>query len=185
MFTNVLLDGVSIRTFLETYGDKFYSEDVINRTKALYEEIERLVESDNALIVDSARQLRICLVLAEKSPVFYELPFFDGVEIDLEKYRESLKSLVDISGKTVGFRAKTVGTDSAQVGTDNAVTLPVFESVGSAQVRAAQSYTATVQNGTKPTCKAHPASDLTMDSSNRYRCPECKKRLTKKEMEWS
>ena len=185
MFTNVLLDGVSIRTFLESYGDKFYSEDVIERTKTLYEEIERLVESDNSMIVDSARQLRIGLVLADKSPVFYELPYFDGVEIDLEKYRYSLKSLEEKCAKTGGFRAKTGGTDSAQVGTDNAVTLAVIESVDSAQVRAAQPYTATVQNGTKPTCKIHPVSELTMDSSNRYRCPECKKRLTKKEILWN
>jgi hypothetical protein len=188
MFTNVLLDGVSIRTFLESYGSKFYSEDAIEKAKRLYEEIEKLMESDNAMISDSARQLRVGLVLAEKSPVFYELPYFDGVEIDSQAYQENLKMLAEKSAKPAKSQNGMGTSQTAQNPFCQAETL-----IDEAMAELPKSVTAQLYgglnvlptNGTRPTCKKHPTEDLRVQSDSRYYCPGCKKRVAKKDLNWS
>jgi hypothetical protein len=48
------------------------------------------VEQKNEVICDTAREFRIAMVTASRSPVFYQLPYFDSVDIDHEAYRKTL-----------------------------------------------------------------------------------------------
>ena len=76
MFLNVFLDAKSMRAFFSNYGEKWYGKATIAEALKALEQIEVIAEQENKIIVDSGRKYRFCLVLGERSPVFFELPFF-------------------------------------------------------------------------------------------------------------
>jgi hypothetical protein len=90
MLTNIYIDPVSIRTFLTQYGERFYSKRAVEKALATLEELELEIEERNEVICDTAREFRIGMVTASRSPVFYQLPYFDSVEIDITTYQETL-----------------------------------------------------------------------------------------------
>jgi len=55
--------------------------------------IELEIEEKNEVICDTAREFRIAMVTASRSPVFYQLPYFDSVEIDTQTYHETLEKV--------------------------------------------------------------------------------------------
>jgi len=93
MLTNIYIDPVSIRTFLTQYGERFYSKRAVEKALGTLEELELEIEEKNEVICDTAREFRIAMVTANRSPVFYQLPFFDSVEIDVERYQQSLEKV--------------------------------------------------------------------------------------------
>jgi hypothetical protein len=96
MMTNIYIDPVSIRTFLTQYGERFYSKKAREKAQATLEELELEIEEQNEIICDTAREFRIGMVTANRSPVFYQLPYFDSVEIDREAYQKSLTEVAHI-----------------------------------------------------------------------------------------
>jgi hypothetical protein len=54
------------------------------------EELELEIEEKNEVICDTAREFRIAMVTASRSPVFYQLPYFDSVDIDTNAYQQTL-----------------------------------------------------------------------------------------------
>jgi|GEM_PF-1443527 len=118
MLTNIYIDPVSIRTFLTQYGERFYSKRAVEKALSTLEELELEIEEKNEVICDTAREFRIGMVTASRSPVFYQLPYFDSVEIDHEAYQQTLvkvSELRDRRGET-GF-VPSVSPDSENVGT--------------------------------------------------------------------
>jgi hypothetical protein len=93
MLTNIYIDPVSIRTFLTQYGERFYSKRAVEKALSTLEELELEIEERNEVICDTAREFRIGMVTANRSPVFYQLPYFDSVDIDLESYRQTLEKV--------------------------------------------------------------------------------------------
>jgi hypothetical protein len=93
MMTNIYIDAVSIRTFLTQYGERFYSKKAVEKALATLEELELEIEEQNEIICDTAREFRIAMVTANRSPVFYQLPYFDSVDIDAEAYQEILSKV--------------------------------------------------------------------------------------------
>jgi hypothetical protein len=81
------------RTFLTQYGERFYSKRAVEKALSTLEELELEIEEKNEVICDTAREFRIAMVTANRSPVFYQLPFFDSVEIDVERYQQSLEKV--------------------------------------------------------------------------------------------
>ncbi len=96
MMTNIYIDPVSIRTFLTQYGERFYSKRAVEKALSTLEELELESEEKNEVICDTAREFRIAMVTASRSPVFYQLPYFDSVEIDTQAYLEMLEKVEDI-----------------------------------------------------------------------------------------
>jgi hypothetical protein len=90
MMTNIYIDAVSIRTFLTQYGERFYSKKAVEKALNTLEELELEIEEQNEIICDTAREFRIAMVTANRSPVFYQLPYFDSVDIDVEGYQQIL-----------------------------------------------------------------------------------------------
>ena len=76
MFLNIFLDAKSMRAFFSNYGEKWYGKATITEALKTLEQIEVIAEQENKIIVDSARKYRFSLVLGERSPLFFELPFF-------------------------------------------------------------------------------------------------------------
>ena len=90
MLTNIYIDPVSIRTFLTQYGERFYSKRAVEKALSTLEELELEIEEKNEVICDTAREFRIAMVTASRSPVFYQLPYFDSVDIDTNAYQQTL-----------------------------------------------------------------------------------------------
>ena len=93
MLTNIYIDAVSIRTFLTQYGERFYSKRAVEKALSTLEELELEIEEKNEVICDTAREFRIAMVTASRSPVFYQLPYFDSIEIDTQTYHETLEKV--------------------------------------------------------------------------------------------
>jgi hypothetical protein len=93
MLTNIYIDPVSIRTFLTQYGERFYSKRAVEKALSTLEELELEIEEKNEVICDTAREFRIAMVTASRSPVFYQLPYFDSVDIDTQVYQETLEKV--------------------------------------------------------------------------------------------
>jgi hypothetical protein len=103
MLTNIYIDPVSIRTFLTQYGERFYSKRAVEKALGTLEELELEIEEKNDVICDTAREFRIAMVTASRSPIFYQLPYFDSVEIDINAYQQTLakvSALRDRRGET-------------------------------------------------------------------------------------
>jgi hypothetical protein len=67
---------------------------------ATLEELELEIEEKNEVICDTAREFRIAMVTASRSPVFYQLPYFDSVEIDVNAYQQTLAKVSVIKRRT-------------------------------------------------------------------------------------
>jgi hypothetical protein len=116
MLTNIYIDAVSIRTFLTQYGERFYSKRAVEKALATLEELELEIEEKNEIICDTAREFRIAMVTASRSPVFYQLPYFDSVEIDVNAYQQTLAKVSVIrDGRTKTRVVASVSPDSEDV----------------------------------------------------------------------
>jgi hypothetical protein len=63
-----------------------------------------------------AREFRIAMVTASRSPVFYQLPYFDSVEIDVNAYQETLAKVSVIrDGRPKTGVVDSVSPDSEDV----------------------------------------------------------------------
>ncbi len=116
MMTNIYIDPVSIRTFLTQYGERFYSKKAVEKALATLEELELEIEEQNEIICDTAREFRIAMVTANRSPVFYHLPYFDSTDIDVEVYQEMLSKVSVIRegrGETQVVSSVPVDSESA------------------------------------------------------------------------
>jgi hypothetical protein len=116
MLVNIYIDPVSIRTFLTQYGERFYSKRAVEKALSTLEELELEIEEKNEVICDTAREFRIAMVTASRSPVFYQLPYFDSVDIDVNAYQQTLakvSALRDGRGETGGVAS--VSPDSEDV----------------------------------------------------------------------
>jgi len=151
MLTNIYIDAVSIRTFLTQYGERFYAKRAVEKALATLEELELEIEEKNEVICDTAREFRIAMLTANRSPVFYQLPYFDSVEIDTQAYLETLQKVADIRQGRERQSASLNGT-------------PVLQ----------DAYTVTVAGNTE-TSGHSPMSDLGTrpDTSTKPTCPHC------------
>lgn len=116
MMTNIYIDAVSIRTFLTQYGERFYSKKAVEKALFTLEELELEIEEQNEIICDTAREFRIAMVTANRSPVFYQLPYFDSVKIDIEAYQQTLAKVSAIrEGRGETPLDATVSPDSHNI----------------------------------------------------------------------
>ncbi|NEQ66145.1 MAG: hypothetical protein F6K21_11695 [Symploca sp. SIO2D2] len=151
MMTNIYIDSVSIRTFLSQYGERFYSRKTVEKALNTLEEIELEIEEQNEVICDTARELRIAMVTAQRSPVFYQLPYFDSTVIDVASYQKNLEKVIAIRSG----RGETLGNMDVLADYQN----PDYESLS----------TETDTSGHSP----YAESGTSRDTSQRPNCPHC------------
>jgi ribosomal protein S27AE len=85
LFTQIIIGTSKIRKYLEKYGKKVLSTKLVSHLLKNLEDLEPYIEDKNERITDSARLLRLALVLDDKSPKLYFLPNLDRVKFDTEK----------------------------------------------------------------------------------------------------
>ena len=151
MMTNIYIDPVSIRTFLTQYGERFYSKKAVEKALATLEELELEIEEQNEIICDTAREFRIAMVTASRSPVFYQLPYFDSVQIDVNEYQQILTKVLRIR---LG-RSETVASQGVTDDSNDALTVSVSAKTD------ASGYPPYAVSGTRP------------DTSLKATCPYC------------
>lgn len=167
MMTNIYIDAVSIRTFLTQYGERFYSKKAVEKALNTLEELELEIEEQNEIICDTAREFRIAMVTSNRSPVFYQLPYFDSVDIDVEAYQQTLNKVSEIrSGR-------------AETPTDNSVSnhfpdVAIASLLGRRDVSGRPPY-AGLETGRdvsdKPTCPYCGSSDI-RSKGNSWLCQD-------------
>lgn len=96
LFKNIILDAVTMKSFLEKYGDLYYDDSTIADALKTIDQLEKLASEKNKTITDTARKFRYCMVLNDRSPVFYQLPYFDQTDIDGLNYSASLDAVEKI-----------------------------------------------------------------------------------------
>ena len=89
---------------------------------ASLEELELDIEEKNEVICDTAREFLIAIVTASHSPVFYQLPYFDIVEIDVSTYQQTLAKVLAIRDR----RGETVDISSVPVDSMNCYTASII-----------------------------------------------------------
>ena len=80
--------------------------------------MELEIEEKNEVICDTAREFRIAMVTANRSPVFYQLPYFDSVDIDVKAYQQTLSKVSAIRagrGETVGISAASSKSEDGYI----------------------------------------------------------------------
>ncbi|NER45847.1 MAG: hypothetical protein F6J92_04000 [Symploca sp. SIO1A3] len=165
MMTNIYIDPVSIRTFLSQYGERFYSKKTVEKALNTLEEIELEIEEQNEVICDTARELRIAMVTAQRSPVFYQLPYFDSTVIDVAIYQQNLEKVIEIrSGR--GETPKDKGVSMNSQSQDCASVLAETDTSGHSPYAESGTSRDTSQ---RPNCP-HCDSSLIRSKGNKWEC---------------
>ncbi|NEP61857.1 MAG: hypothetical protein F6K31_33715 [Symploca sp. SIO2G7] len=165
MMTNIYIDPVSIRTFLSQYGERFYSKKTVEKALNTLEEIELEIEEQNEIICDTAREFRIAMITAKRSPVFYQLPYFDSTVIDVASYQQNLEKVIEIrSGR--GETPKDTGVSMNYQNLDCASVLPQTDTEGHSPYAESGTSRDTSQ---RPNCP-HCGSSLIRSKGNKWEC---------------
>jgi hypothetical protein len=165
MLTNIYIDPVSIRTFLTQYGERFYSKRTVEKALATLEELELEIEEKNEVICDTAREFRIAMVTANRSPVFYQLPYFDSVEIDVNAYQETLAR---VSALRDG-RGETQVVSSVPADYVSAYTASVIDGRNTSGHSPMSGFGIRPDTSVKPTCP-HCGSDSIRSKGDKWLC---------------
>lgn len=156
LFKNIILDAVTMKSFLEKYGDLYYDDSTIADALKTIDQLEKLASEKNKTITDTARKFRYCMVLNDRSPVFYQLPYFDQTDIDGLNYQTTLDAVQKIK---VGSMSK----NTQKLISTNINSTPVVEA-----------------KSDKPPCKYCGSHKVTRSGKHpktgeqQYTCNECK-----------
>ena len=165
MMTNIYIDPISIRTFLNQYGERFYSKKTVEKALNTLEEIELDIEEQNEIICDTAREFRIAMITAKRSPVFYQLPYFDSTAIDVESYQQNLEKVIEIrSGR--GETPRDTGVSMNSQNQDCTNVLPQTDTEGHSPYAESGTSRDTSQ---RPNCP-HCGSSLIRSKGNKWEC---------------
>ncbi|NEP63224.1 MAG: hypothetical protein F6K31_41015 [Symploca sp. SIO2G7] len=165
MMTNIYIDPISIRTFLNQYGERFYSKKTVEKALNTLEEIELDIEEQNEIICDTAREFRIAMVTAKRSPVFYQLPYFDSTVIDVVSYQQNLEKVIEIrSGR--GETPKDTGVSMNSHDQDCASVLAKTDTSGHSPYAESGTSRDTSQRPSCPHCGSH----LIRSKGNKWEC---------------
>jgi hypothetical protein len=165
MLTNIYIDAVSIRTFLTQYGERFYSKRAVEKALATLEELELEIEEKNEVICDTAREFRIAMVTANRSPVFYQLPYFDSVEIDVNAYQETLARVSPLRDG----RGETQVVSSVPADYVSAYTASVTDGRNTSGHSPMSGFGTRPDTSTKPTCP-HCGSSSIRSKGDKWLC---------------
>ena len=172
LFTEIVIDTGKIRTYLEKYGKKLLPEYSVKKLLNSLTLLEPYIEEQNSRIVDTARELRLALVLDAKSPKLFFLPNLDNVEFDYEAISNVSTEVADYKGQN--------GSDESVSHFDKSDS-PISEILAVQGLTASQTRKSKTTIGgvadlrQNPTCP-HCGSTLTGNRKDkRMKCKPCEK----------
>ncbi|NES24386.1 MAG: hypothetical protein F6K41_37130, partial [Symploca sp. SIO3E6] len=116
LFTQIIIGTTKIRKYLEKYGKKVLSAKVAAQLLKNVDSLEPYIDDKNEIITDTARLLRLALVLDERSPKLYFLPNLDQVKFDVEKIEYVLTKAAQMKTQ---FLTQASGQVRADLGNDS------------------------------------------------------------------
>ena len=184
LFTQIIIGTSKIRKYLEKYGKKILSAKVVSQLLKNLDDLEPYIEDKNSIVTDSARLLRLALILDDKSPKLYFLPNLDRAKFDAGKAESVITQanqmkhqfLVRVSGKTgSGLVSEVQNAYVSSAG--EMVANPPFSPIGGADHSS--------QSSQIPHCPHCGGSDLkVIENGKRYRCQGCTKRFVNNKAVW-
>ena len=190
LFTEIIIGVGKIRTYLEKYGKKLLSKSTVDKLLASLNSLESYIETKNSQIPDTARELRLALVLDQKSPKLFFLPNLDNVNFDIEKVEYVITKVAQMKTQ---FMPNTRGQVKGVLGSDscNSYNEPVTELRTAHPNLTIGGDTQNTQNAQKPFCPHCGGSNLkVVENGKRYQCGVCKtpsgrsKRIDSKKVVW-
>ena len=161
MWKTLLLDEESIRSFLENYSTKTIGGEKTIKLLANLEAILLENKGLNETIADTARHFRFCLVIDGKYSAFYQLPYFDSAEFNVNTYIESRTQIATIRA-----------TNSHK--TDVEAPQATAETYTQQEPQKA-TFSFSPSTATKPHCPNCQSDNLKSNGANRYLCKDCGK----------
>ena len=161
MWKTLLLDEESIRSFLENYSTKSIGDE---KTKKLLTNLEEILIENKGLnetIADTARHFRFCLVIDGKYSAFYQLPYFDSAEFNVNSYIESRTRIATIRATNSHKSAVEPPQSRAETYTQ--------------QEPQKATFSLSPSTATKPHCPNCQSDNLKSNGANRYLCKDCGK----------
>ncbi|NEQ64905.1 MAG: hypothetical protein F6K21_05265 [Symploca sp. SIO2D2] len=172
LFTEIVIDTGKIRMYLEKYGKKFLPEYSVKKLLNSLTALEPYIEGQNSRIVDTARELRLAMVLDAKSPKLFFLPNLDNVEFDYE-------SISNVSTIITQYKGQN-GSDESVSHFDQSDS-PIAENITQQELTGSQTKKSKSTIGgvadlrQNPTCP-HCGSTLTGNRKDkRMKCKPCDK----------
>ena len=107
LFTEIVIDTGKIRMYIEKYGKKVLPAYSVKNLESSLALLEPYIEAQNNRIVDTARELRLALVLDAKSPKLFFLPNLDNVEFDYESISNVSTIIAQYKGQNGSDREDT------------------------------------------------------------------------------
>ena len=190
LFTQIIIGTTKIRKYLDKYGKKVLSAKVASQLLKNVDSLEPYLDEKNSIITDTARLLRLALVLDERSPKLYFLPNLDQVKFDNEKVEYVITLAAQMKAQFMpnarGQVRADLGSDFSNTDLDRDSELPTPHpnlTIGGD--------TQNAQNAQKPSCPHCGGSDLkVVENGKRYQCGVCKtpsgrsKRIDSKKVVW-
>ncbi|NET62072.1 MAG: hypothetical protein F6K47_39960, partial [Symploca sp. SIO2E6] len=172
LFTEIVIDTGKIRMYIEKYGKKVLPAYSVKNLESSLALLEPYIEEQNNRIVDTARELRLALVLDAKSPKLFFLPNLDNVEFDYE-------TISNVSTKITDYKGQN-GSDESVSHFDQSDS-PIAENTTQQQLTGSQAKKSKSTIGgvadlrQNPTCP-HCGSTLTGNRKDkRMKCKPCDK----------
>ena len=190
LFTQIIIGTTKIRKYLEKYGKKVLSAKVAAQLLKNVDSLEPYIDEKNAIITDTARLLRLALVLDERSPKLYFLPNLDQVKFDAEKVESVITRAAQMKAQ---FLAQQKGEKWGELGNDGCnhctVSVPSSPILSPNLTIGGDAQNAqTTQNPHCPHCGQ--ANLKVVENGKRYQCGVCQtpsgkpKRITSNKVIW-
>ncbi|NEP63523.1 MAG: hypothetical protein F6K31_42610, partial [Symploca sp. SIO2G7] len=174
LFTEIVIGTGKIRMYLEKYGKKILPDYSVKNLESSLVLLEPYIEERNNRIVDTARALRLALVLDAKSPKLFFLPNLDNVELDYEAISNVSTKIADYKGQNGSARSGSHFDPQAS----SIAEITIQQDLDPSQPPKAKSTIGGVAaSRLKPTCP-HCGSTLTGNRADgKMNCKPCKKRI--------
>ena len=165
LFTEIIIGIPKIRMYIKKYAKGKESDANLTKLEKNLDDLESYVESVNDRITDTARLLRLALIIDDKSPKLYFLPNLDSVDFDDVFINESVNKA---SGMVLRLTSQTEPNE-----TGSKFQNPYTVSIGTTEPNEPK----TTMQGVAH-CPHCGNSEMTFLKEQRYRCKPCNKKIS-------
>jgi ribosomal protein L37AE/L43A len=165
LFTEIIIGIPKIRMYIKKYAKGKESDANLARLDKNLDDLESYVESVNDRITDTARLLRLALIIDDKSPKLYFLPNLDSVDFDDVFINESVNKA---SGMVLRLTSQTEPNE-----TGSKFQNPYTVSIGTTEPNEPKTTMQRVAH-----CPHCGNSEMTFLKEQRYRCKPCNKKIS-------
>ena len=177
LFTEIVIGVNKIRTYLNAYGKGKGSDETVGKIAQNLDVIEQHMESKNRLITDSARELRLGLVVANQSPKLFFLPNFDEAIFEPVIVSKAEAQAQKMQGQ-IGSKIDGLWGDSELTLNENgqaeSLTVKEFDSMSQSRVKTDIGGCGSLSDPL-PHCSTCDIPLGNERSDGRRRCKQCKK----------